>query len=327
MERINAGQVDVVRVPFDGFAGRGDPPNAYVIPARPLTLIDAGIAYPGNLERIAAALEPFDLTLSDIETVVLTHWHWDHTGLVREIADRSDAVFLYHPSERVRLLGGVDEVGALAAATRTFYTRHGFNKAIAGMLTGLAFEHERVDLPVERTRPLGEGEKVRAGTIDLCILLTPGHTPGSICLHHAGSGLLFSSDSLYGRLFPHPVAEIPSTGDQSRSILKDYLPSLKRLAALDSTNVLPGHGKPFHPAAKVINPITSFIERRLSRLTRLLVTGPLSAAEVMQAFFPSIDEIERCHAVAEVVFLVEVLEARGAVTREDDRGVFRYRLT
>ena len=90
---------------------------------------------------------------------------------------------------------------------------------------------------------------------------------------------------------------------------------------------LPGHGAAIRPAAKVINTIARFIDRRLSRLTRLLGAGPRSAAEVLQAFFPAIDELERCHAVAEVVLLIEVLEARGAVIREDDRGVFRYRLT
>ena len=102
MEVIRAGSIEVVRVVFEGYAGGGDPPNAYFIPHKPLVIIDTGIAYPGNLDAVSAALAPFGLALSDIEQVVFTHWHWDHTGLAREIADRSKAVFSAHPAERAR---------------------------------------------------------------------------------------------------------------------------------------------------------------------------------------------------------------------------------
>jgi glyoxylase-like metal-dependent hydrolase (beta-lactamase superfamily II) len=324
MEVTRIGGVSVVRVPFDGYVGRGDPPNAYFVAAKPLVLVDSGIMYPGNLGRLAAALETFDFTVSEIDLVVLTHWHWDHTGLAREIADRSGAKFFCHASERVRLFGSDDEVGELAASTRRFYASHGFDRSLAASLTGLAFDHERVGVPVERVHFVRGGEKVPAGGLSLEVFHAPGHTPGALCLFAGTEKVLFSSDTVYGRLFPHPVVEIPSKGDQTRSVLREYPATLRKLGKLGATTCFPGHGAPFSPAQKVIAPITSFIERRLKRLERLLAVHPLCAAEVMAAFFPNVSEAERYHAVAEVVLLLEVLEFEGRADRTEERGVFKF---
>lgn len=325
MDTHRAGGIDVVRVPFEGYAGRGEAPNCWFVPEKPVMLVDAGISSPGNLALVEGALAAFGLALADVATLVLTHWHWDHAGLAQEIAARSGAVICVHEAERARLCGTPGEFQAVAGATRRFYLRHGLDEALAEALVSLAFEHERADVPAGRARIVRDGDTVQAGPHTFTVVHTPGHTPGSICLLAAGDGALFSADTLYGRLFPHPVAEVPATGDQTRSALRDYPATLDRLRALNPAHVYPGHGAPFGPATKVIDPIASFIERRAARLTRMLAAERLSAADAVKALFPKADELDRCHAVAEVILLLEVLEARGVIARDEDGGVFRYR--
>jgi glyoxylase-like metal-dependent hydrolase (beta-lactamase superfamily II) len=82
---------------------------------------------------------------------------------------------------------------------------------------------------------LDDAEVVEVGRLRLHAIHTPGHTPGSICLHLPEHDLLLSGDTLfagsYGRY------DLPG-GDPR--LLRD---SLRRLAALPGrTRVLPGHG-------------------------------------------------------------------------------------
>jgi len=46
-------------------------------------------------------------------------------------------------------------------------------------------------------RTLGHGDEVRFGDVALAAIHTPGHTPGSVCLHHAPSKRLFTGDLLF----------------------------------------------------------------------------------------------------------------------------------
>ncbi|MEM3031214.1 MAG: MBL fold metallo-hydrolase [Candidatus Micrarchaeia archaeon] len=84
---------------------------------------------------------------------------------------------------------------------------------------------------------LGDGDVVRAGSVSLRVLHTPGHTPGSICLFEEKQGLLFSGDTLFKGTFGRTDFEGGSDADM--------LASLKRLALLPkNTRVFPGHGEP-----------------------------------------------------------------------------------
>lgn len=69
------------------------------------------------------------------------------------------------------------------------------------------------------------------------IIKTPGHTPGSICIHFQKERLLFSGDTVFeqGR----------GRTDFSYSSKKDYKDSISRLSEIDPyTVVYPGHGSP-----------------------------------------------------------------------------------
>lgn len=69
------------------------------------------------------------------------------------------------------------------------------------------------------------------------VLRTPGHTPGSVCLYHAGEGILFSGDTLFRAGFGR--TDLP--GGSMHALLS----SLRMLFTLpEETRVLPGHGGP-----------------------------------------------------------------------------------
>jgi glyoxylase-like metal-dependent hydrolase (beta-lactamase superfamily II) len=94
------------------------------------------------------------------------------------------------------------------------------------------YAHPSDPMPV-RTEPLQGGEVLRLGGVDVRVVHTPGHTPGSTC--YIADGFLFSGDTL----FPGG----PGNTFGNRKAFATIMRSLDELLTLDDdTRVLPGHG-------------------------------------------------------------------------------------
>ena len=65
--------------------------NAWLLPGDPLTLIDTGPCDDAALTALEAGLRRAGVRLEDLELVLVTHHHLDHSGLAATIAARSGA--------------------------------------------------------------------------------------------------------------------------------------------------------------------------------------------------------------------------------------------
>jgi hydroxyacylglutathione hydrolase len=140
-----------------------------------------------------------------LRLIVSTHRHWDHIGDNAAVSTETGAVIAVHAEDRA----GLERPEARFAP----------------------FEIPPCVPAVE----LAEGGRVRFGSIDLEVLHTPGHTPGSVCLLAAGDGVLLSGDTL----FRGGWGRVDLPGGDPEAIVE----SLVRLRGLDAgLRVLPGHG-------------------------------------------------------------------------------------
>jgi glyoxylase-like metal-dependent hydrolase (beta-lactamase superfamily II) len=132
----------------------------------------------------------------EVEAILLTHGHFDHVGAVAAlVADTDCRVFLKE-----------EELSLPAAMTAgpLFYT------------------------------DLYEGGSLTIAGMDIRILHTPGHTPGSVCLLIGDA--MFSGDTLF--------AGSMGRCDFPGSNLMDMRQSLKKLRALPGDyRVFPGHAE------------------------------------------------------------------------------------
>lgn len=158
-----------------------------------------------SLQPIIRALEKENLKP---QMLCLTHSHWDHIADAAKIQEHF-AIPLYLHSEDVPNL---EKPGA---------------------------DHLPLMFPIKGTKPdhlLKDGQVLHLGTIEIHVIHTPGHTPGSVCFWMPEEKLLISGDTLFqgsiGNLsFP------TSRPDLMRG-------SLKKLAKLPpETQVIPGHGE------------------------------------------------------------------------------------
>jgi len=192
--------------------------NCFIIVGDGLVLVDTGL--PGNTGKI---LEYIEKTLgaipSDIETIILTHYHLDHTGNAYDLWDISGAKVAIHADDADYVEG-----------TKPMPVPGGF--------TGILYRVFKVFFRFKPVQPdiiLHDND----GIAGLTCIHTPGHTPGSICLHDPNFRILFSGDALrfsHGKL-GGPLPRFTPAMDQATQ-------SIKKIATLDFEVLLPGHGVP-----------------------------------------------------------------------------------
>jgi glyoxylase-like metal-dependent hydrolase (beta-lactamase superfamily II) len=78
------------------------------------------------------------------------------------------------------------------------------------------------------------GEIFKLGRIELEIIHTPGHTPGSICLYESKRRWLFSGDTVFSH---GSFGRVDLPGGDAMQLIR----SLEKLATLEVDNLYPGH--------------------------------------------------------------------------------------
>ena len=155
---------------------------------------------------------------------VATHIHVDHVGGLHEFGAR-----LGHASEAAAFAAMPDE------ETRAQNFRNRLERLGYPPLPGWSPDRFRlIEAPL--TRELQDGDLIDLGDRKFRVRHLPGHSPGSIALHDAGNGVLFTGDVIYdGQL----VDDLP------HSCRRDYVASMKALLELgDVERVYPGHNRP-----------------------------------------------------------------------------------
>jgi glyoxylase-like metal-dependent hydrolase (beta-lactamase superfamily II) len=133
--------------------GRGLTSNIYLIDND--LLIDTGNGEPIN--RITPVLTKIGVNIKNVQTVVLTHSHYDHIGGLTELTSKAHPTIMIHPYEQ-------SELHTITTLT-----------------------------PVS----INEGDTVKGGDYLFQVLHTPGHTSGSICLYEANKLILISGDTIF----------------------------------------------------------------------------------------------------------------------------------
>jgi len=150
---------------------------------------------------------------------VASHAHFDHVGSHHEFDARA-----CHPAEAAIL---ADPRGDWNLADRY---------AVVEMFTALppgGYDQATYRVvPAPATRLVEAGDVIDLGDRVFEVLHVPGHSPGSIALWEAATGVLFSGDAVY---------DGPLVDDAYHSHVPAYLDTMMRLRALPVTVVHGGH--------------------------------------------------------------------------------------
>ena len=165
--------------------------------------IDAG--EPGNEHKVLKYMSNLGLDKESLDLIIITHAHYDHIGALANLKRLTGAKVAAHKDE-VPYIRGEKSL-------------HGYTPE-----------------PVEIDIVLSGGETLN----DLLIIHTPGHTPGSICILHRGTGALFIGDLVHeenGVLY-----EIPTHYSLDPELNRKSIASLINISNIK--HILPSHGRP-----------------------------------------------------------------------------------
>ena len=160
----------------------------------------------GDLSRIVGTLARLGLQL---KYIVVTHAHLDHIAGASALRELTGAPVLYHQVD-LALTAVMEEQAAW-----------------------MGVPTPDVALPDESAET---GTVLRLGGHAFHILHTPGHTPGSICLHAPEPGLLLAGDTL----FRGGIGRTDLWGGNTTQILRSIQSELLHLP--EGTHVVTGHG-------------------------------------------------------------------------------------
>jgi len=169
---------------------------------------EAIVVDPGaDIPRILRVLKQHQLT---VKQIVITHAHIDHIAGAVDLKRLTGAPILYNQLDIPLVAMMSVQAGWLGIAT----------PEVA----------EPDDSP-------HDGDIVRVNGVAATVILTPGHTEGSLCLHLPEENLLIAGDTL----FAGSIGRTDLPGGNTTQLLASIRDRLLPLP--DSTKVIPGHGE------------------------------------------------------------------------------------
>ncbi|WP_255169350.1 MBL fold metallo-hydrolase [Natrononativus amylolyticus] len=311
MERITLGNTV--------FEGKN---NAYLFDGAQTVLVDTGVAVDDTRDQLAAGLEAHGRSFSDLDAVVLTHYHADHTGLAGEIQTASGADVYAHEADAPLIAGDEDAWAAMEATQRELFEQWGMPAEAREELLAFFAAGEEAGIygaDVDVTT-FAAGDTLEFDGLELEVLHAPGHTAGLSCFVPRGptapgdGTAVLTGDALLPKYTPN-VGGADVRVDRP---LAAYVETLETLAGRGFDRAWPGHRDPIDEPADRARFILEHHEERAYRvLSALSEDQPADAWTVSARLFGDLEAIHILHGPGEAYAHLEHLLEAGDVERAE----------
>lgn len=299
--------------------------NAYLIKDdKRNLLIDTGFRRDECRDALMGGLAELDVSMENTD-IFLTHLHTDHSGLAPEIAGPDTKIFMSCEDSR-RLLYMQSHPNTHRTEE---YTLQGFSPAETAFLSESPMRKYNSPIRAEHTY-VGEGDVLEYGGRSLRVIMTPGHTPGHLCLYDQEDKVMFLGDHVLFDITPN-ITTWPGFSDP----LGAYVHSLMDISIFDVRLPLPAHRGVSGTMSERIGKIIEHHGARIREMIGILEREPkLTAYELsgrmswrVRGKSPSWADFplqQKWFAVGETAAHLDYLLMRDRVRRELDNGVYRY---
>ncbi len=237
---------------------------------------EVAVLDPGPLDRVHEAALDAALEGEQVQCVLVTHHHMDHSPLAHTLAAKHGAkVFAMSPAAELPEGGEV--------------------RMEAGDDAGF-----RPDVEV------ADGDVFKGPGWTLTALHTPGHTSNHVCYALAEENTLFSGDHVMGW-----STSVVSPPDGS---MGDYIAQLERIRALDFAVIRPTHGTEITNTGPFLDAYIEHRRARERQILAELAAGRTRIKEMVGSMYADVDK--RLHpaaahsVLAHMIYLVEQGRAR-----------------
>ena len=297
--------------------------NCYVIKPESgrCLLIDSGFRMEECAESLLAGIRELELVPENTD-VFFTHLHADHTGNGGMLEEMGFHTYMSRVDQELRLTNP-KEISEL----------HMLDEGMSPEKLELCTNN-----PARRFAPthftpekLNDGDILTYGEHRLECVLTPGHTPGHMCLYDRENGIMFLGDHVLFDITSN-ICWWPGTEDS----LGDYLNSLDKIKSFDIKTPLPAHRTAGSVTlAERIEVLKTHHEVRLNEAAAIVAAHPgITGYDIAGLMTWSVHGRSRSwedfpagqlvFAVGEAIAHLEHLIKLGRIRRETVDGISHY---
>lgn len=296
-------------------------------------LIDAGWNTPEAFSALKDDLRSGGFDFKDISQIVITHLHPDHYGLAGRIRELSGAKLALSEIEARLLDRRYVNMSILLEEVSHLLRAHGTPQSELSQLSQASMPVREFVVPAKPDIKLKDGQKVSMDPFEFKALLTPGHSPGHICLYEPERKFLFTGDHILPDITPN-VGLHPQSGENP---LGDYISSLKSLMELEVSFVFPGHGSVFSGLGQRIDVLLRHHQQRMTDILNVIRDDPKTAYQIATEIpwvpddgginFQDLPPLDKRLAVMETLAHLQLLATEGKTNKVVKERTNFYRAT
>ena len=298
-------------------------------------LIDAGMNLPNWKKIFFSELNKLNLSIMDIDYLVITHEHPDHVGLMKEIKDANPNIqLLMHeithdvikrmtdPKYEEEFKNSSEEL-----TSRTL--KYGITEEKAKNLFGFSASMHKM---ISYSKPdwiLNDNDEITFDSTKLKFVWTPGHSLGHICVFEESNRHLFGGDHILSRITPNIGTSMMNSSIEKKfdftNILDYYLKSLDKIDKLNPKIIFPAHQEVIYEPHQRILEMKKHHETRLSEVSKMIENKALTPYQISNIHFgEDLDGMNTLLALSEILSHLIYLENQGKVKRIEKNNKYYF---
>src|SRR5699024_3816163 len=242
------------------------------------TMVDTGFHYSKATQAWEEIFNKLRLAPGDIHTIVLTHFHPDHSGLAGWMQAKTGANVWMSEVDLKMMQLAFGEGEDQKRQVEKLLTDHGVPSRLREEI------HINLQKVKRHVQPLHKVKDPNQDNIILDnrtweVIETPGHSEGHLCFYEKKEKILLAGDMILDKITPN----ISLWPGGSKYPLYDYLNSLKKLEQLPIKEAWPGHGEIIYHVPQRLATLIHHHKDRLEKIS-LLATNK-SGFEITSELF------------------------------------------
>jgi glyoxylase-like metal-dependent hydrolase (beta-lactamase superfamily II) len=296
--------------------------NAFAVMGKKVTLIDTGNPGMESYKQLKKELSQYGLSITDIDLIILTHMHTDHSGGVSLIQNEVNVPVFVHEQAKFVIEGGLTEYNRIEGFFTSFMEQCGAEPF------SHKYIHEYEEENWKNVHYLKDGDTVHAGGFPFEVVYVPGHSQSDIILWDPLTGNTLAGDHLIASISVNAFIEPPPPGCNGRpKPLLDYRQSFEKVRSLPLSTIYPGHGEIFKNHIELIDRRLNEQENRCKLICEALRKGEKNVFELCCEIYPRLKGKIVFLGLSQIQGHLDLLESRLAVEAVKRESRIFYKLS
>lgn len=301
--------------------------NSYLIRGSDRSvLVDTGFRIPECREALLAGLNELGIDHNELDFFI-THLHSDHSGLATELVGEGHVIYMSRTD--LNWLRNHSLRSNSRAASIDRLLKSGVPDEVLSVIYGKTNSMYAIDANHPAYREVDEGFDLVVGDYCFRCVLTPGHTPGHICLWEPDHRIMLTGDHVLFDITPNITQWFGVTDS-----LRSYLHSLEKIRDYPVELALPAHRETGNFRERV-DGLLRHHRGRLDEVIRIVGEKPGQTAydiagqmtwSIRAKSWDSFPNTQKYFAVGECLSHLDYLMEAGIIEKLESEDCFRYRV-